>query len=75
MQARREKNKITEIASEDVRYQDALTVGKLGVKLFKEGKGISYQELLPDYMRQAEAERKLAEKQAAEAMKRAASGK
>ena len=41
----------------------------------QEGKGLSYQELLPDYMRQAEAERKLAEKQAAEAAKRAASKK
>ena len=38
----------------------------------QEGKGLSYQELLPDYMRQAEAERKLAEKQAAEAAKQAA---
>ena len=73
VEARREKGKITEIASEAVRYQDAVTVGRLGAKLLKEGAGLSYQELLPDYMRQAEAERKLAEKQAAEAAKRAAS--
>ena len=71
-EARQEKGKITEIASEAIRYQDAVTVGKLGAKLLKEGAGLSYQQLLPDYMRQAEAERKLAEKQAAEAAKRAA---
>lgn len=71
-EARRKKGKTTEIASEAIRYQDAVTVGKLGAKLLKEDAGRSYQELLPDYMRQAEAERKLAEKQAAEAAKRAA---
>ena len=58
-----------------IRYQDAVTVGRLGAKLLQEGKGLSYQELLPDYMRQAEAERKLAEKLAAEAAKQAASKK
>ena len=74
-EARRERGKFTEIAPEAIRYQDAVTVGRLGAKLLQEGKGLSYQELLPDYMRQAEAERKLAEKQAAEAAKRAASKK
>ncbi len=63
-EARREKGKFTEFAPESIRYQDAVTVGRLGAKLLQEGKGLSYQELLPDYMRQAEAERKLAEKQA-----------
>ena len=72
-EARQEREKITEIAPESIRYQDAVTVGKLGAKLLQEGAGLSYQGLLPDYMRQAEAERKLAEKQAAEAAKRAAS--
>ncbi len=67
------KGKITEIAPESIRYQDAVTVGRLGAKLLQEGEGLSYQDLLPDYMRQAEAERKLAEKQAAEAAKQAAS--
>ncbi len=71
-QARREKGKITEIAPGNIRYQDAVTVGRLGAKLLQEGAGLSYRELLPDYMRQAEAERRLAEKQAAEAAKRAA---
>ena len=71
-EARREKGKFTEFAPESIRYQDAVTVGRLGAKLLQEGKGLSYQELLPDYMRQAEAERKLAEKQAAEAAKQAA---
>ena len=74
-EARREKGKFTEFAPESIRYQDAVTVGRLGAKLLQEGKGLSYQELLPDYMRQAEAERKLAEKQAAEAAKQAASKK
>ncbi len=71
-EARQEKGKNTEIAPENIRYQDAVTVGRLGAKLLKEGAGLSYQQLLPDYMRQAEAERKLAEKQAAEAAGRAA---
>ena len=74
-EARRGKGKFTEFAPESIRYQDAVTVGRLGAKLLQEGKGLSYQELLPDYMRQAEAERKLAEKQAAEAAKQAASKK
>lgn len=74
-EARRERGKFTDIAPEAIRYQDAATVGRLGAKLLQEGKGLSYQELLPDYMRQAEAERKLAEKQASEAAKRAASKK
>lgn len=70
-EARREAGKDTFFAPEDIRYQDAVTVGLLGEKLLQEGAGVSYQELLPDYMRQAEAERKLAEKQAAEAAKQA----
>ena len=74
-EASQEKGKFTEFAPESIRYQDAVTVGRLGAKLLQEGKGLSYQELLPDYMRQAEAERKLAEKQAAEAAKQAASKK
>lgn len=68
-EARREAGKETFFAPEDIRYQDAVTVGLLGAKLLQEGAGVSYQELLPDYMRQAEAERKLAEKKAAEAAK------
>lgn len=67
VQARSQAGKDTLIAPEAIRYQDAATVGKLGAKLISEGAGLPYQELLPDYMRQAEAERKLAEKRAAEA--------
>ena len=53
-------------APEEIRCQDAATVAALGAKLFAAGKTCTYEELKPDYMRQAEAERKLAEKQAAE---------
>ena len=70
-EARRDAGKESLFAPEDIRYQDAVTVGMLGAKLLQEGAGVSYQELLPDYMRQAEAERKLAGKQAAEAAKQA----
>ena len=53
-------------APEEIRYQDATTVARIGARLFAEGKTCTYEELQPNYMRQAEAERKLAEKKAAE---------
>ncbi len=46
--------------------QAAGSVARLGLALYKEGKTCGFAELLPDYMRKAEAERKLEEKQAAE---------
>lgn len=53
---------IIRFAEEEVRYQDAQTVARLGWKLLQEGKGCAYEQLKPEYMRMAEAERKLKEK-------------
>lgn len=53
----------TETAPEDIRYQDASSVAALGAKLYAENGGLSYNEVQPEYMRMAEAERKLKEKQ------------
>lgn len=47
------------IAPEAVRYQDAVTVAKLGMEMFVREGGVGYNALEPDYMRMAEAERKL----------------
>ena len=46
-------------APEKFRYQDADTVASLGAILLDEGRGCSFEELKPEYMRLAEAERKL----------------
>lgn len=56
----------TQTAPESIRYQDAVSVAKLGAKIFNEKGGLHYLEVQPEYMRIAEAERKLKEKQAAE---------
>lgn len=53
-------------AEEEIRYQDALTVVKRAEQLLEAGKSCGYMELEPNYMRMAEAERKLRMKQAAE---------
>jgi tRNA threonylcarbamoyladenosine biosynthesis protein TsaB len=50
-------------APEDKREQTSSSVAKLALKLYNEGKQISYQDLKPIYMRKAEAERKLEENQ------------
>lgn len=52
-------------AAEDIRYQDAVTVGKLGCRLLEETGGVKYYDVKPEYMRLAEAERKLREQQSA----------
>ena len=57
----------TETAPEDIRYQDATQVAKLGKKLFDEKGGLEYNQVQPEYMRIAEAERKLKEQQAQKA--------
>lgn len=49
---------------EDIRYQDASCVAALGARLYAEKGGLSYNEVQPEYMRMAEAERKLKEQQA-----------
>ncbi|MCI7146382.1 MAG: tRNA (adenosine(37)-N6)-threonylcarbamoyltransferase complex dimerization subunit type 1 TsaB [Clostridiales bacterium] len=56
-----------DFAPEDVRYQDAETVALQGARLAAEGRSCSYGELEPEYMRMAEAERRLREKKAEEA--------
>lgn len=55
-----------DFADEAIRYQTADYVARLGEKLMAEGKGCAYGELDPEYMRIAEAERKLKEQQAKE---------
>jgi len=54
-----------EFAAKSIRYQDAAFTARLGAAIFHEKGGLSYNEIEPDYMRMAEAERKLREKQAA----------
>ena len=54
------------IAPEKDRYQMAKSVLKLGVKLFREGKLSDAFSCKPEYLRLAEAERKLREKLAAQ---------
>nr|WP_315020263.1 tRNA (adenosine(37)-N6)-threonylcarbamoyltransferase complex dimerization subunit type 1 TsaB [uncultured Aminipila sp.] len=48
------------------RYQKSSSVAKLALELFNEGKLCRYNELKPNYMRKAEAERKLDEAKAAQ---------
>ena len=50
-------------ADAPVRYQDADTVAYLGAKAAAAGKLCGFEQLKPNYMRMAEAERKLKEKQ------------
>ncbi|MCL1809103.1 MAG: tRNA (adenosine(37)-N6)-threonylcarbamoyltransferase complex dimerization subunit type 1 TsaB [Clostridiales bacterium] len=47
------------VAPESARFQKASSVAKLALKLCREGRQSSYGELMPMYMRKAEAERKL----------------
>lgn len=62
----------TEFAEEEVRYQNAASVAKLAMKSYSPENTCSYNELKPNYMRKAEAQRKLEEAKAAE--KRSQSG-
>lgn len=55
-----------EFCEEEIRYQDAVTVAELGAKLLAAGQGKAYNDVQPEYMRIAEAERKLKEQQAQE---------
>ena len=47
------------LAGEDIRYQHASTVAKIALAKAKAGETIGYDELLPEYMRLAEAEQNL----------------
>ena len=53
-------------ADAGIRYQKASSAAKLAFELYKEGKTCPYDELKPNYMRKAEAERKLEEAKAAQ---------
>lgn len=53
----------TETTPESIRYQDAAFVAKLGSQIYDEEGGLDYNDVKPQYMRLAEAERKLREKQ------------
>ena len=53
----------TQTAPESIRYQDAAFVARLGARIYAEKGGVEYNMLEPEYMRLAEAERKLREKQ------------
>ncbi|HIU26696.1 MAG TPA: tRNA (adenosine(37)-N6)-threonylcarbamoyltransferase complex dimerization subunit type 1 TsaB [Candidatus Copromorpha excrementigallinarum] len=55
-----------ETAKEAVRYQKADSVARLALKIFREEGGVPYGRLQPEYMRVAEAERRLAEKRKAQ---------
>ena len=41
--------------------QNAVSIGRLGVKLYREGKGVSAASFAPEYLRQSQAERELKE--------------
>ena len=66
-----EKGITVAFAEEGSRYQDAGTVVLRGAQLFAEGRTCGYMELEPNYMRMAEAERKLRLRQAEEAKRQA----
>lgn len=57
------RDSVTHRAPKSIRYQDAVSVAKLGLRIFREKGGVRYNDLQPQYMRLAEAERKLKEKQ------------
>ena len=46
-------------ASKESRYQDAETVALRGLQLYRRGKACDYMDLQPEYLRMAEAEKKL----------------
>lgn len=51
-----------EFAPESRRYQDASCIAELGAKYYLRNRGCLFEDLEPDYMRLAEAERRLREK-------------
>ncbi|MDO5331468.1 MAG: tRNA (adenosine(37)-N6)-threonylcarbamoyltransferase complex dimerization subunit type 1 TsaB [Bacillota bacterium] len=56
-------------AEDEDAYQTAFGVARLGLKLFEEGKTATCYTAQPEYLRAAEAERKLAEKIKADSLK------
>ena len=53
-------------APKDCRYQDAASVALRGLQLYRNGLSCGYMELKPEYLRMAEAEKKLRDKLASE---------
>ena len=47
------------LADEDVRYQGAESVAAIALRRAKAGETLTYNELMPEYMRLAEAEQRL----------------
>ena len=47
------------LADEDIRYQHAESVARIALRRAKAGQTLSYNELMPEYMRLAEAEQRL----------------
>lgn len=56
----------TQFVPEEIRYQKASSVARLGLELWEKGLVKNFFELSPVYLRKAEAERKLLERQEAE---------
>ena len=61
-EAVKEQGISVEYAPEERRYQEAVSVAKLGRELFLKGAEKSFAEMEPVYLRQAEAQRKLEER-------------
>ena len=51
-----------EIAPEEIRFQMASSAARMAKDMYENGEAVHYEELKPNYMRKAEAERKLEEK-------------
>jgi len=64
----KDKGIAVEYAPLERRFQEALSVAKLGRKMFLEGKQKQFGQIEPVYLRQAEAQRKLEERLAREKM-------
>lgn len=62
IKAYRDKFSNEEIAPEEIRLQQASSVARLAKDMYDKGMTCHYEDLKPDYMRKAEAERKLEEK-------------
>ena len=58
--ADKENRKIS-FATPENRFQSAALVAKHGLMLYKKGKTVGYEELMPNYMRKAEAQKRLEE--------------
>jgi len=56
-----------EFAPEEIRFQRASSVARLAQEQFNRGETYRFEELMPDYMRKAEAERRLPQIREAEA--------